>query len=1512
MATPGIALPPLVQRIVLDPSGLKATTAATTRAMAPVGKAAAASAVKIGAMSTSLNTLSFRAQTTGRMLFKQIGMPILLIGGLAVAAFVKFEQSLIKIQALVGISAGAVRGFREEIVRISEATGRFPQELADAMFFVTSAGLRGANALEVLEASAKGAAIGLGTTAVVADAATSAVNAYGSENLSGAEAVDILTAAVREGKVEATKLTPAIGKAIPVASAMGIEFHEVAAAISAMTRTGTDARTSAIQLRQIMQSILDPSRQAAQALLQMGVAEGELVDMARNKGLLAVLARLRDLSEENAEAFADVFPNVRAMAGAMDITGENLQENTQIFEQLANAVGDTDQAMLEVEKSGAHKLRLGMAKLMEGITNFGDSLKPVITALAGVLKALGWVFNFLSKTPVIAGAIAGIGLLSATFGMLLIVIGRVAQGLIFLSAALTKYTAATTGAAIATGRLALALKALQTGTIVGLFVTLALTIGVLAFTMFGFGRKTKSTHRELSDLRQSMRDVRSAGEELIIPIEGITGALRSLRAESAEAKLVERFDEAFGDTIEDSFSEQNFGGGIAGEDAIVRFFFGRGDTPAVRMALQNIVDDVNDQIGPGSDAFMRLFGSGTDASSDRLTEFLTGSETGIRQGLVIRGQLAADALQMGYQQRVAKIADGRQGQLALEAIYGTVEAARSTMPRGSAELVESYDFTNLLLPLIDDEAAVERWIMDGTGVIGDVLANYDFAGKFPEGAKLSEDVLIGALGDTDAFTTLLEPFVLDMNDLFKDQKFADFGIAWTGFVDAVTKGRPPAEAARKVQVFTNAFMEQMDVVSLFKDIDFGDAESVPDLLGMISDAIGSKGADNEPFAGREMIELFAASYVDAMESMQGPTARITAGMSDAEKESFAWAHALSVVEDASANVAGELGPLAKNIEDVFNILETAFSTADEAAKKMTKRFDDLIGRTMNASQAQDDYNMGLIEMSQTLLENGGSLDRFTEAGMANRTAIREQVEAAKDYGAILAEGGADTEEVEAQVMAAIGVIKSNALKMGADEGLLGALFTEIDATPERLALVLADDDDPVSEAFSDVVQSIQEQSRGFVGNLYSGLGEDMTEGMVRGIAVGEQDVLDQVKHLVDSIFEAAVAPPPVGIGASSPSTLFQDEFGEAIIDGAVQGIVQNIPKVENAIQQLIDHALGAVRSNSGIVSGSISAMLDFEKAQRDLDRLQTTAGGKGIDTRFEELTQKRLQTAVKDAERALRLGQGNMHDLELALDEAKFALDDFEAAATRGDELTRAELRVTDAGLKVIESQAALLTAGEAAADAFTAVAEAAGLSETAIQGLLDQKFDGSSVLEKFADDETLTALALVGIEIGTIAEDLASIQVVVGDLDLLGPTVRNEEGDWQTEDSFVRPPNLAGMTGGYGLTFDEAAPMVAGTVETYHEDAARYKEENSFNTTNINLNSPQANLWASSMGNAIASGEVSPTLGGELHSAIREATVMGIFDGWLGQIYSAFSTGNLSGTRDEVDTPVYDSVRGW
>ena len=56
-------------------------------------------------------------------------------------------------------------------------------------------------------------------------------------------------------------------------------------------------------------------------------------------------------------------------------------------------------------------------------------------------------------------------------------------------------------------------------------------------------------------------------------------------------------------------------------------------------------------------------------------------------------------------------------------------------------------------------------------------------------------------------------------------------------------------------------------------------------------------------------------------------------------------------------------------------------------------------------------------------------------------------------------------------------------------------------------------------------------------------------------------------------------------------------------------------------------------------------------------------------------------------------------------------------------------------------------------------------------------------------------------------------------------------------------------------------------------------------------------------MGTALAAG-FTPEAGGTLQAAIREATVMGIFDGWLGQLYSSFHDTSMDRTGYEYEDP--------
>ena len=112
----------------------------------------------------------------------------------------------------------------------------------------------------------RAAAAGLGDQVAIVDLVTSAVNAYGIENISAKEATDQLVAAVRLGKLQPAALASSMGRAIPVASAMGIKFHEVAGLLAAMSRTGTTAEEGVTQITAVLAAILKPTEDAKKAL----------------------------------------------------------------------------------------------------------------------------------------------------------------------------------------------------------------------------------------------------------------------------------------------------------------------------------------------------------------------------------------------------------------------------------------------------------------------------------------------------------------------------------------------------------------------------------------------------------------------------------------------------------------------------------------------------------------------------------------------------------------------------------------------------------------------------------------------------------------------------------------------------------------------------------------------------------------------------------------------------------------------------------------------------------------------------------------------------------------------------------------------------------------------------------------------------------------------------------------------------------------------------------------------
>lgn len=77
------------------------------------------------------------------------------LGAAAVAVALPYDRAFTQIETLVGVAADEVDRMRVATLDLAGDTARAPAELAEAMFTIQSAGLRGAAGTEALEVAAR-------------------------------------------------------------------------------------------------------------------------------------------------------------------------------------------------------------------------------------------------------------------------------------------------------------------------------------------------------------------------------------------------------------------------------------------------------------------------------------------------------------------------------------------------------------------------------------------------------------------------------------------------------------------------------------------------------------------------------------------------------------------------------------------------------------------------------------------------------------------------------------------------------------------------------------------------------------------------------------------------------------------------------------------------------------------------------------------------------------------------------------------------------------------------------------------------------------------------------------------------------------------------------------------------------------------------------------------------------------------------------------------------------------
>ncbi|MBL4702087.1 MAG: phage tail tape measure protein [Phycisphaeraceae bacterium] len=370
-------------------------------------------------------------ERVGRNLTTNVSLPIAGIGIAAAKMATDFDDSMSKIQGLVGESAEEVKRLKGEVLKLAGPTAKSPRELAEGLFFIESAGLRGAAAIDTLRISARASAAGLGETKVVADALTNATNAYGIANLSAARAGDILTATVREGKAEASALAAQFGRILPVAAELKVKFEEVGGGLAFLTRSSGNASLAATQLAAILNKLIKPSEQGKKALDDVGLSFEKVRQSIKEKGLLKTLVEVREALGNDSEALGKVFEDSQALVGVLALTTEGGMRAKEVFDNTANSVGVLDEAFDAASQTAKFKFTKALAQLEAAGIKAGAILIPPLIKLANIVVVLAERFAALEPKAqkniiIIAGLAAVVGPAILVLGQFVAAIGTVA------------------------------------------------------------------------------------------------------------------------------------------------------------------------------------------------------------------------------------------------------------------------------------------------------------------------------------------------------------------------------------------------------------------------------------------------------------------------------------------------------------------------------------------------------------------------------------------------------------------------------------------------------------------------------------------------------------------------------------------------------------------------------------------------------------------------------------------------------------------------------------------------------------------------------------------------------------------------------------------------------------------------------------------------------------------------------------------------------------------------------
>lgn len=275
------------------------------------------------------------------------------------------------------------------IRQLSDAYGRDLKDVAQGVYETLSNQVaKGAEAITFLNSALKFAVVTNSTTEESVNVLTAAINAFGLKVSDTDKIAAGFFKTIELGRVKASEMSESLGRILPTAHRLGISLDEIEAAIATLTISGLKYDEAFTLISNTMLKLIKPTKDFQQTIESWGVTSGEAA--VEGYGFVGLLKKLEEASGGSDEEFAKMFNNLRAIRGALGLTGSAFETYTTNLDKIKGAQESYNNAAKLALGSEGQRLSEEFQKIKNVfIVDFGTQIVHNLVSINEFIKGIG-------------------------------------------------------------------------------------------------------------------------------------------------------------------------------------------------------------------------------------------------------------------------------------------------------------------------------------------------------------------------------------------------------------------------------------------------------------------------------------------------------------------------------------------------------------------------------------------------------------------------------------------------------------------------------------------------------------------------------------------------------------------------------------------------------------------------------------------------------------------------------------------------------------------------------------------------------------------------------------------------------------------------------------------------------------------------------------------------------------------------------------------------------------------